>query len=204
MNLGIDNTNLTKDYSQIWRWTLYSDSNHFKYSQHAAIRLRFTKWMLSVLILHIVAASLTSCTFSRSPAKEIPIDINKGQLRSVLFSVTSKGPYDVELQFLKSAAERFAIVHGGVLSRIIGTATISCEDKTLRRTLPTGWIRGASDHSDFIGTVIVRFWAEPNRQYSLSLDINSVPDELKSTPAMIRILKVTPYFHPGHRVYTLQ
>jgi hypothetical protein len=148
-----------------------------------------------------VAFLIASCT--HFDAIEIPIRKAEGSIE-VPFSIAAPGTYDIELEFPKNAAERFRILHDGILQRVAGTATLRCEGKILKVELPTGWVRLWGQPSNLlIGEVIVRFRAEATKTYFLSLEIKHLPSELRAGKAIVIIRKVGPHFHPGHHVFVL-
>jgi hypothetical protein len=135
------------------------------------------------------------------PPIETAVTISQGSLVRVPFSVTQSGTYDLELQCRAGVETYYNTVLNQKLRReLAGTVTLSCDGRTLKHNLPTGWGRTFPGR---VITVIVRFKAEAERQYICSLRIKHVPPGLPHE-AFLVIRYVSPKFHPGHHVYELQ
>jgi hypothetical protein len=134
------------------------------------------------------------------PPIEIPVTISQGASVRVPFSVAESGTYDLELQY-PAGVEMY---HNRILDRIrrelAGTVTLSCDGRTLKHNLPTGWGRALPGR---MTTVIVRFRADTQKRYVCLLRIKHVPPGLPHD-AFVVVRYVPPHFHPGHHVYELR
>ena len=87
-----------------------------------------------------------------------------------------------------------------LVRELAGTVTLSCDGRTLKHSLPTGWGRALLGR---VTTVIVRFRADTQKRYVCLLRLKHVPAGLPHD-AFVVVRCVTPHFHPGHHVYELQ
>jgi hypothetical protein len=135
------------------------------------------------------------------PPIEIPVTIGQGTSIRVPFSVTQSGTYDLELQ-CRAVVESYynTLLNQKLRRELAGTVTLSCDGRTLKHNLPTGWGRTFPGR---VITVIVRFKAEAQRQYICLLRIKHVPPGVPRK-AFVAVRYVTRHFHPGHRIYELQ
>ena len=132
---------------------------------------------------------------------EIPVTITQGTSVRVPFSVPRSGTYDLMLQYRAGVeTDDNRILNLKLRRELAGTATLSCDGKTLKHKLPTGWGRGLPGR---VTTVIVRFRAQTQKTYVCSLRITHLPFGVPHK-ALIGLIYVTPNFHPGHHVYELQ
>jgi hypothetical protein len=155
--------------------------------------------LLIVLILN--GALLLTGWASAPPPIEIPIVITQGSSVRVPFSVTRSGTYDLELQYHAGVEMYYnSILNRKLVRELAGTVTLSCEGKTLKHKLPTGWGRAFPGH---VATVIVRFRTQTQKKYVCSLRITHLPSGLPHE-ALLTLIYVAPNYHPGHRVYELQ
>jgi len=138
---------------------------------------------------------------SATPPIEIPVVITQGSSTRVSFSVTRSGTYDLMLQ-CRAGVERDynRILDQKLVRELVGTVTLSCEGRTLKHNLPTGWSRARPGR---VTTVIVRFRAQTQKTYVCSLRITHLPSGLPHK-ALLTLIYVFPDYHPGHRVYELQ
>ena len=85
------------------------------------------------------------------PLIEIPVTISQGTSVRVPFSVTQSGTYDLELQYPAGVEMYYNSILDRKLRReLAGTVTLSCDARTLKHNLPTGWGQSTSwarDHS---------------------------------------------------------
>ena len=154
------------------------------------------------LALALALASLPAACATVPQRVEKPVNLKEDAVLRIPFSVSWTGTHDLELQFPTTASESMRILKDHTLEKIVGTATLTSEGKSLKRELPSSWERPMRPPPS-IGTVIVRFHAEANKPYVLSLRIRHLPSQLpRQAIAVVR--EVTPHFHPGHRVYVLQ
>ena len=135
------------------------------------------------------------------PPIEIPVVITQGSSTRVSFSVTRSGTYDLMLQ-CRAGVERDynRSLDQKLVRELVGTVTLSCEGRTLKHNLPTGWSRARPGR---VTTVIVRFRAQTQKTYVCSLRITHLPSGLPHK-ALLTLIYVFPDYHPGHRVYELQ
>jgi hypothetical protein len=132
---------------------------------------------------------------------EIPVTINQGTSVRVPFSVPRSGTYDLMLQYRAGVeTDDNRILNLKLRRELAGTVTLSCDGRTLKHKLPTGWGRGLPRR---VTTVIVRFRAQTQKTYVCSLRITHLPFGVPHK-ALIDLIYVTPNFHPGHHVYELQ
>jgi hypothetical protein len=131
--------------------------------------------------LAIVFLLLVSCT-KEVPPIEFPVSIEHGSAE-VVFSVTARGRYDVELEFSKDASRDLE----RDLHVLAGIATIASSDgKIVKRVnMPTHWLTYGRKETD--ATIIIRFYAVPNIEYRLSLQFSHVPYRLRSAPGTLKI-----------------
>ena len=155
--------------------------------------------LLIALILN-GALSLTGWA-SALPLIESPVTISQGTSIRVPFSVPRSGTYDLMLQ-CRAGVERDynRILDQKLVRELVGTVTLSCEGRTLKHNLPTGWSRARPGR---VTTVIVRFRAQTQKTYVCSLRITHLPSGLPHK-ALLTLIYVFPDYHPGHRVYELQ
>jgi len=75
-----------------------------------------------------------------SPPIEIPVTITQGTSVRVPFSVPRSGTYDLMLQY-RARVETYdnRILNLKLRRELAGTVTLSCDGKTLKHKLPTGW-----------------------------------------------------------------
>jgi hypothetical protein len=92
-----------------------------------------------------------------SPPIEIPVTITQGRSVRVPFSVPRSGTYDLMLQY-PALVETYEnrTLDLKLRRELAGTVTLSCDGRTLKHTMPTGWGRALSGR---VTTVIVRFRA---------------------------------------------
>jgi hypothetical protein len=155
--------------------------------------------LLIALILN--GALLPTGGASAPPLIEIPVTISQGTSIRVPFSVTRSGTYDLMLQCCAGVETNYKrILDQKLVRELAGTVTLSCEGRTLKHKLPTGWGRGLAGH---VTTVIVRFRAQTQKTYVCSLRITHLPSGLPHK-ALLTLIYVFPKYHPGHRVYELQ
>ena len=155
--------------------------------------------LLIALILN-GALSLTGWA-SGLPLIESPVTISQGTSIRVPFSVTRSGTYDLMLQ-CRAGVERDynRSLDQKLVRELVGTVTLSCEGRTLKHNLPTGWSRARPGR---VTTVIVRFRAQTQKTYVCSLRITHLPFGVPHK-ALIGLIYVAPNFHPGHHVHELQ
>jgi hypothetical protein len=136
-----------------------------------------------------------------SPGIDIPVTITEGRSVRVPFSVPRSGTYDLMLQY-PARVQRYEnrILDQKLVRELAGTVTLSCDGRTLKQKLPTGWGRGLPGR---VTTVIVRFRAQAQKTYVCSLRITYLPFGVPHE-ALLGLIYVAPNFHPGHRVYELQ
>ena len=135
------------------------------------------------------------------PLIEIPVTISQGTSVRVPFSVKQSGTYDLELQYPAGVEMHYNWILDRKLRReLAGTVTLSCDGRTLKHNLPTGWGRALPGR---VTTVIVRFRADTQKRYVCLLRMKHVPPGLPHE-AFVVVRYVTPHFHPGHHVYELQ
>src|SRR5436190_19137950 len=88
-----------------------------------------------------------------SPLVEIAVTISEGTSIRVPFSVTRSGTYDLMLQCRAGVETDYnRILDQKLVDELAGTVTLSCEGRTLKHKLPTGWGRGFAGR---VTTVIV-------------------------------------------------
>src|SRR5947207_7074440 len=135
------------------------------------------------------------------PPIEIPVTITQGTPVRVPFSVPRSGTYDLMLQY-PARVETYenSTLNLKLRRELTGTVTLSCDGRTLKHKLPTGWGRALPGR---VTTVIVRFRAQAQKTYVCSLRIIHVPFGV-SHKALLGLIYVTPKFHPGHRIYELE
>jgi hypothetical protein len=135
------------------------------------------------------------------PPIEIPITITQGTSVRVPFSVTSSGTHELELQYRASVETDYNRILDRKLRReLAGTVTLSCDGRTLKHKLPTGW---GSALPGRVTTVVVRFRAQTQKTYLCSLRTTHLPFGVPHD-AFLVVRYVAPHYHPGHRVYELQ
>jgi hypothetical protein len=135
------------------------------------------------------------------PPIETPVTISHGTSVRVPFSVTQSGTYDLELQYRAGVETDYNRILDLKLRReLAGTVTLSCDGRTLKHNLPTGWGRAFPGR---VTTVLVRFRADTQKRYVCSLRMKHVPPGLPHE-AFVVVRHVAPKFHPGHHVYELQ
>jgi hypothetical protein len=136
-----------------------------------------------------------------SPPIEIPVTITQGTSVRVPFSVPRSGTYDLMLQY-RARVDTYdnRILNLKLRRELAGTVTLSCDGRTLKHKLPTGWGRALPGR---VITVIARFRAKAQKTYVCSLRITHLPSGVPHK-ALLGLIYVTPYFHPGNRVYELQ
>ncbi len=132
---------------------------------------------------------------------EIPVTIAQGTSVRVPFSVPRSGTYDLMLQYRAGVERDYnRILDQKLVRELVGTVTLSCEGRTLKHKLPTGW---GSALPGRVTTVILRFRAQTQKTYVCSLRITHLPSGLPDK-ALLTLIYVAPNYHPGHRVYELQ
>jgi hypothetical protein len=135
------------------------------------------------------------------PPIEIPVTISQGTSVRVPFSVTQSGTYDLELHYRAGVVMYYNSILDRKLRReLVGTVTLSCDGRTLKHNLPTGWGRAFPRR---VTTVIVRFRADTQKRYVCLLRMKHVPPGLPHEVFVV-VRYVTRHFHPGHHVYELQ
>ena len=155
--------------------------------------------LLIALILN--GALLPMGGASAPPLIEIPVTLIQGTSIRVPFSVTRSGTYDLMLQYRAGVeTDDNRILNLKLRRELAGTVTLSCDGKTLKHKLPTGW---GSSFSGRVATVIVRFRAQAQKTYVCSLRITHLPSGVPHK-ALLGLIYVTPNFHPGNHVYELQ
>jgi hypothetical protein len=156
--------------------------------------------MLSIALIFNGALLLTGWA-TVSPPIEIPVTITQGRSVRVPFSVPRSGTYDLMLQCRASVETDYnSILNRKLRRELVGTVTLSCDGRTLKHKLPTGW---GSSFPGRVATVIFRFRAQTQKTYVCSLRITHLPSGLPHK-ALLGLIYVTPNYHPGHRVYELQ
>jgi len=135
------------------------------------------------------------------PPIEIPVTISQATSVRVPFSAIRSGKYDLMLQYRAGVeTDDNRILNLKLRRELAGTVTLSCDGRTLKHKLPTGWGRGLPGR---VTTVIVRFRAQTQKTYVCSLRITHLPSGVPHK-ALLGLIYVTPNFHPGNRTYELQ
>jgi hypothetical protein len=76
------------------------------------------------------------------PPIEIPVTISQGTSVRVPLSVTQSATYDLELQYRAGVEMHYnRTLDRKLVRELAGTVTLSCDGRTLKHSLPTGWGR---------------------------------------------------------------
>ncbi len=112
---------------------------------------------------------------------EVPIRLEGGSSVNVPFSVAERGDHDIAIQYSPHASDDV----GKDFDEFSGTATLTSDGAVLvRAELPVAHQRSSKNS---VGMVLFSSGMEPSKHYALLLQINRVPPNLTSSPAMMKV-----------------
>jgi hypothetical protein len=119
----------------------------------------------------------------KDQAVEAPITLQQGAPTNVRFFVAEKGDHNVEIDYPSDASRDV----GRSLARLSGRATLMRAGEIIAQVpLPSGSLTGSKGHS---AMALFTISTEPSDQYSLSLDIHQIPQDLAGSRAIVRVYR---------------